>query len=313
MKSMYGNKCYSAIPAISSGDVFISDPNEKVNVFNDYFVSQASVPNNDSAEIPFLPRWSSDSLSVITADEEMVLHLLSFVNISKASGYDGISNKILRLCSEGLYKPFTTLINTSFRRGQYPSAWKLANVLPLFKKDDRQLKTNYRPVSLLPCLSKICEKVAFFHLFNFLNTIGFFYKFQSGFRPGDSTVMQLVYIVHKIYEALEEGSEMRAVFLDISKAFDRVWHRGLIAKLRSIGVEGNLLNWFISYHSCRKQRVIIEGVHSDWRNIEAGVPQGSVLGPLLFLIYINDLPATISFHCFLFADDCFFVGKSSVS
>ena len=139
--------------------------------------------------------------------------------------------------------------------------------------------------------------------------IGFLYKFQSGFRPGDSTVMQLVYIVHENYKALEEGSEMRAVFLDISKAFDRVWHRGLIAKLRSIGAEGNLLNWFISYLSCRKQRVKIEGVHSDWRNIEAAVPQGSVLGPLLFLIYINDLPVTISSRCFLFADDCFLLEK----
>ena len=93
--------------------------------------------------------------------------------------------------------------------------------------------------------------MAFFHLFNFLSKIGFFYRFQSGFRPEDSSVMQLVYIVHKIYEALEEGSEMRTVFLDISKAFDRVWHRGLIAKLRSIGVEGSLLNWFVSYRSCR--------------------------------------------------------------
>ena len=90
----------------------------------------------------------------------------------------------------------------------------------------------------MPSLSKICEKVTFFHLFNFLSKIGFFYRFQSGFLAGDSTVMQLVYIVHKIYEVLEEGSEMRAVFFDISKAFDRVWHRGLIAKLRSIGVSG---------------------------------------------------------------------------
>ena len=98
---------------------------------------------------------------------------------------DGVGNKIIRLCSEGLYKPFTSLINTSFRLGQYPSAWKLPNVLPIFKKDDHQLKTNYRPVSLLPCLSEIFEKVAFFHLFNFLNTIGFFYRFQSGFRPGE--------------------------------------------------------------------------------------------------------------------------------
>ena len=97
-----------------------------------------------------------------------------------------------------------------------------------------------------------------------------------------------------MYEAFEEGREMRAVFLDISKALDRVWHRGLIAKLRSIGVEGNLLNWFISYLSCRKQRVIIEGVHSDWRNIEAGVPQGSNLGLLIqYLIYINDQPQSL--------------------
>ena len=96
---------------------------------------------------------------------------------------------------------------------------------------------------------------------------------------------------------------MGAVFPDISKVFDRVWRRGLITKLRSIGVEGNLLDWFISYLSCRKQRVIIEGVHSDWRNIEAGVSLGLVLGPLLFLIYINDLPTTISSNCFLFADD----------
>ena len=124
---MHGNKCYSAIPAFSEGDFLISDPKEKVNVFNDYFVCQATVPNSDSAEIPFLPRWSSDSLSIITADEEMVRNLMSYVNISKATGYDDISNKIF---SEGLYKPFTSLINTSFRLGQYPSAWKLASVLP---------------------------------------------------------------------------------------------------------------------------------------------------------------------------------------
>ena len=179
-------------------------------------------------------------------------HLLTF---QKPLARDnGIRNKIISLCSERLCKAFTSLINTSFRLGQYPSTWKLANVLPLLKKDDRQLKTNYRPVSHLPSLSKICEKVAFFHLFNFLNMIGFFYKFQSGFRLWDSTVMQLIYyIVHEIYEALEEGSEMRAVFLDTSKAFDRVWHPSLIAsKLTSIGVERNLLNWFRSYLSCRK-------------------------------------------------------------
>ena len=113
MKSLYGNKCYSVIPAISEGDVFISDPKGKVDVFNDYFASQATVPNSDFAKIPFLPRWSTDSLSVITEDEEIVRNLMSSVDTSKATGYDGIGNKILRLCSDGLYKPFTSIINTS--------------------------------------------------------------------------------------------------------------------------------------------------------------------------------------------------------
>ena len=122
MKSLYGNKCYSVIPAIFEGDVFISDPKGKVDVFNDYFASQATVPNSDFAEIPFLPRWSTDSLSVITEDEEVVRNLMSSVDTSKATGYDSIGNKILRLCSDGLYKPFTSIINTSLRLCQYPSA-----------------------------------------------------------------------------------------------------------------------------------------------------------------------------------------------
>ena len=165
------------------------------------------------------------------------------------------------------------------------------------------MKTNYRPVSLLVSLSKVCEKVVFLDVYNFRNNTGFFYRFQSGFRPGDSTVMQLIFVVNKIYQALEKGNEVCAVFLDISKAFDKVWHKGLLAKLKSIGINGPLLQWFESYLTERYQRVTIEGTSSDWACIEAGVPQGSVLGPLLFLIYINDIADNVSSTCFLFADD----------
>ena len=115
--------------------------------------------------------------------------------------------------------------------------------------------------------------------------------------------MQLIFIVDKIYKALEKGHEVRAVFLDISKAFDRVWHRGLLVKLKSLGVDDQLLTWFESYLSNRKQRVVIEAECSDWQNIKAGAPQGSVLGPLLFFIYINDIADNILTECFLFADD----------
>ena len=145
-------------------------------------MSEAGIPLMDSAEVQFLISCSPHTLAFITADVDLVFKLLSSANVTKACGYDGISNKIIKLCGEGLCNVLTNLINTSFRLGRYPSAWKLANVLLLFKKDDRQLKTNYRPVSLLSCLSKICEKIVFIHLYNFL------YVFQSGFRPGDSTV-----------------------------------------------------------------------------------------------------------------------------
>ena len=116
--------------------------------------------------------------------------------------------------------------------------------------------------------------------------IKFLTPFQSGFRPGDSITNQLILITHKIYEALQQGKEVRTVFLDISKAFDKVWHRGILLKLERLGVRDPLLKWFRSYLIGRKQRVIIDGQSSDWRQIEAGVPQGSVLGPLLFLFIL---------------------------
>ena len=129
----------------------------------------------------------------------------------------------LKICRFGIAESFTKLINFSFLKGEYPSEWKKANVSPIYKKEDRQCKVNYRPISLLPSLSKITEK--------FLIYIGFLNRFQSGFRPGHSTVYQLTFIVHQIYEALENGKEVRMVFLDISKAFDKVWHKGLLTRV----------------------------------------------------------------------------------
>jgi len=181
--------------------------------------------------------------------------------------------------------------------------WKKANFIPLFKKGDRQLRENYRPVSLLDSLSKITEKIVFTRLYTFLDNMDFFTTFHSGFRPCDGTVFQLTLIVHRIFEALEKGKEVRMVFLDLSKAFDRVWHKGLLFKLSNIGVKGALLDLFYSYLSNRHQRVVLEGQCSNWSHVETGVPQGSVLGPLLFLIYINDICKYIQSNCFLNADD----------
>ena len=133
---------------------------------------------------------------------------------------------------------------------------------------------------------KVIERLVFKHLYNHLRDNNILTSLQSGFIPGDSTVNQLTYLYNVFCQALDSGKEVRAVFCDISKAFDRVWHAGLLLKLQAAGVSGKVLAWFKSYLSDRRQRVVIPGATSDWASIRAGVPQGSILGPLLFLVYI---------------------------
>ena len=157
----------------------------------------------------------------------------------------------------------------------------------------------------MPICGQIFEKIIFDSIYKHFTDNKLFTPNQSGFRPGDSTINQLLYITHKIYSAFEDypSCETRAVFLDISKAFDKVWHEGLIFKLKSYGISGGLLNLIISYLSNLKQRVVLNGKCSEWSLIRAGVPQGSVLGPLFFLVYINDLVENVSSDARLFADD----------
>ena len=144
-------------------------------------------------------------------------------------------------------------------------------------------------------------------MFTFLTENNLISSNQSGLRPGDSCVNQLLAITHEIYKSFDEEFEVRGVFLDISKAFDKVWHEGLVLKLNQNDTSGNLLNLLHDFLPCRKQRVVPNGQHSSWDNVTVRVPQGSILGPLLFLIYINDLPNDLSSNCKLFADDTSFL------
>ena len=162
---------------------------------------------------------------------------------------------------------------------------------------------NYRPISFLPNSGKILEKIVFDQVYSFLNVNNLLSNYQSGFRPGDSAIYQLISITSTIYETFEKYDKTRALFLDISKAFDKVWPDGLIFRLKCNGISGSLLDFFQNYLQNRYQRVVLNGTVSDWRSINAGVPQGSVLGPLLVLVYINDLTDNISSEMRLFVDD----------
>ena len=190
-------------------------------------------------------------------------------------------------------------------RVYFPMTERNVMQFQFIKKESKNLIKNYRPISLLPIFSKVFERLVFNTLFNFFSQNKLFTLCQSGFIPSDSCVSQLLSITHEIYKCFDchPPTDMRGTFLDISKAFDKVWHEGLVFKLKTYGVEGNLLKLLENYLTDRQQRVVLNGRTSSWQNIYAGVPQGSVLGPLLFLIYINDLPDGLTSVCKIFADD----------
>ena len=200
-------------------------------------------------------------------------------------------------------KPFEVIFKSCIKKGQFPNEWKKANVVPVHKKGDKQVLRNYRPVSLLSIWGKIFEHLIYNNLYEFFIKNDLISSNQSGFNQDGSCIYQLLSITHEIYQSFDNGFEVRGIFLDISKAFDKVWRKGLIFRLKQNGVTGDLINIFIDFVKERKQRVVLNDQHSKWSNNSAGVQQGSILGPLLFLIYINDLADNLSSNPKLFADD----------
>ena len=287
-----------------TGDAFPEENFEEANIFNDYFCQQSQV-DDDNIDLPVNydnndPYCNLDNIIISVQDVKDNLQIL---NTNKATGPDNLNPMLLKQASSELAYPLTKLFNLSLQSSTVPNQWKIANVTPVYKKGSANTVSNYRPISLLSVLGKCMERCIFKYLYNFLHSNNILTPSQSGFRPNDSTVNQLLSISSDFYRAIDQGKEIRVVFFDISKAFDKVWHKGLLHKLSNLGIRGNLLKWFHSYLHNRKQCVVINGTKSYLKNVQAGVPQGSILGPLLFLIYINDLVVNIDCNIKLFADD----------
>ena len=219
-------------------------------------------------------------------------------------GYDDISIETMNIAIPFISSPLARVINNSFSKGIVPDSTKVAKVLPLFKSGDQTLLSNYRPISLLPSFSKIFERLVYNRLISYLNKNNILHDYQFGFRSNHDTAMAVTEMVDKIAEAIDSKKISLGIFIDLSKAFDTINHNILIQKLSFYGIRGLSLEWFKSYLSDRSQFVCYSNAKSTVQKITCGVPQGSILGPLLFLLYVNDI-SNISkiLHFVLFADD----------
>ena len=289
------NKCKAPkIPPILVNNLFILNCREKAKLLTDFFSQQCKPVINHSV-MPNFNYLTNEKIERIPTENNDIISLIRKLNPTKANGSDGISGQMLLLCDDSVILPLRIIFRNILSTAIYPDIWKLADATPILKKGEKQLIQYYRPIYLLPICGKIFEKIVFNNLYKHLITHHLISKNQSGFRPVDSTTNQLIDLVNDIHRAFDstKSLEVRAIFLDISKAFDKVWHDGLIFKMRQNGVSGRLLKLFQNYLNNRKQRVVLNGFPAGYSTIESGVPQGSVLGPLLFLIYINDLERNI--------------------
>ena len=272
----------------------VEDPNRPDDLSKD---RQKTANSSDTGNrAPYL-----DEFSPVTS--ETVEKQLRSIDTSKASGSDGISGLLLKRCATVLAPSLTRIFNTSIVTGTVPHLFKKATITPIHKSGDKTQAGNYRPISLLPIVSKILEKVVSTQFKEYLNEHNFLPSEQFAYRQGHSAEDAVTLVVNNVLLARDANMCTGLVFVDLSKAFDRVQHQQLVNILAGVGVEGTALDWFVSYLSDRRQQVKSGISLGEMKVCSRGVPQGSVLGPLLFTLYIRHLPALLTIQCVMFADD----------
>ena len=303
-------KDHNAPNCIEVDNDIVTDNKQICNNFNQYFTTVAdNILKNNKTPIlktfdKYLPERNSNSFAFEPCTTNEVYLLIEQLNPHKGTGPNGIHSEILKLINHLISDTLCNIFNMCITSGKHPDRLKLAHALPIFKKGSRLLVSNYRPISLLSNLNKILEKIMHQRIYAFLEKYEILYELQFGFRAGYSTTHALIHMTEAIRSALDSGSVTCGIFVDFQKAFDTVNHDILLKKLEHYGFRGTINNWFRSYLTGRSQKVVINGFESESKILPHGVPQGSVLGPILFLIYINDLHRSIKYSTtYHFADD----------
>ena len=294
---------------VSNGNI-INEPKQIADGFNKYFANIGpllanSIKHNGNDFTHYLEGSHFSSTCYLKpTDENEILKIIGKLGSNKSPGHDNIKSDLVKQIASEISYPLKLICNLSLSTGVFPNDLKIAKVVPIYKKDNPENFGNYRPVSVLPCFSKILERIMYNRCYDFITKTNVLFKKQYGFRNKHSTYMAVLDFVININHAIDNDKYTLAVFMDLSKAFDTIDHSILLSKLYHCGFRGISYDWFASYLSNRKQYVSYQNTKSSYENVICGVPQGSILGPLLFILYMNDICFTSSLLKFiLFADD----------